>query len=630
MRQTKLFGIFFHITLAVMLALSVLSCKDDMNEATWDDSVIGTATLTGKVTDTYGEPLGEASILCMGTDTKRELRKSGLTESDGTFVVKDVPSNARYIKFSKEGYASVSFTLQAVRFKEESVIELNASLEFSRAVITGLILDASTGEPMADVEVTNGVVYTKTDENGEYSLEKLTVKDYDLRYTTAEGSEYSRSVSAGDFVDGTATVPVLRLGGDDVWPGRKWQQLADAPFWYGNEFRGSTGFGGRNDYRAGFMSSWPYYGDFRYEAEGCAMLLCAGYGKVGSPDFNAYTYGRKVIYEGNRYMNVMVRTHNANQESDAVHFGVEVLDLTANAIKPVKVGEQSYFGGEYQTFAFDLGNFVGHEVVIAYGLYWTSGEEGRHLPCRRIAFACQSMCDLQNGTEADIPGTKIGGLEGWSYGTLENITTLTVNRNTSFTGRNFDQKAGIGEGEAFDNCIGHVHNPGGQQGFSAFAGTDHIIMYWTFQYVRSVPEPVNSEGFTIKTTDSGSERYNNPDAYLMSKFNVGATNSHIHFHMRTFSSKYATTFRVTAITEDGTATALSPVSNTALSASEVPQGNGCWKFIHEKGTGNVDDYADFEYDLSAYKGRNVVVALSVHKGTSSKEEKLCIYKIELK
>ena len=61
--------------------------------------------------------------------------------------------------------------------------------------------------------------------------------------------------------------------------------------------------------------------------------------------------------------------------------------------------------------------------------------------------------------------------------------------------------------------------------------------------------------------------------------------------------------------------------------------NNLVKFINENGgKDNPDGYATFEYDLSAYNGKNVVLALGVVKGADNtgNEEKLCIHSIVLK
>jgi hypothetical protein len=56
-----------------------------------------------------------------------------------------------------------------------------------------------------------------------------------------------------------------------------------------------------------------------------------------------------------------------------------------------------------------------------------------------------------------------------------------------------------------------------------------------------------------------------------------------------------------------------------------------FKFINEDGgQSNPEKYATFEYDLSAFDGKNVVLALGVVKGEDSgTEDKLCIYSISI-
>ena len=88
-------------------------------------------------------------------------------------------------------------------------------------------------------------------------------------------------------------------------------------------------------------------------------------------------------------------------------------------------------------------------------------------------------------------------------------------------------------------------------------------------------------------------------------------------------------FRVTAVpVNTGKAEALTPVSNSAKSAKATT--NGCWEFVHEQGNGTPTDYAEFVYDLSKFKGQDIVIALGVYKGeTRDGEQKLCIYSVDM-
>ena len=606
------------------------SCKNEDETSSWDDSVVGTATVSGVVTDTFNNLLSGVTVSCMGTDTQRELRKSSTTASDGSFSIADVPSNARFISFSKDGFATVSYTLEASRFVDEDKIVLNPILEFSRAVITGTVINAGTGNPYSGVKVTIGSTTVSTGTDGVYKIEGLTIKDYSLSFSTSDGVSYTRKVVLSDFIDGTASVPIVRLGGDYVFPGLRWQDLADSQVWYSNDYRGSTGFGGINDWSCGYLSSMPHLGYFRYEAEGCAFQIRRTGGDIGwygltdkgnEIELNAFLYGRKSITAGNKVMSTYVRTHNATA-ANPVHFGLQVLDLTSGSSSAVVAGEtQTHGSGEYSSYSFDLSKFVGHDIAFAFGVYFYTGTSGFHLPIRRICFAPSAVSgdDYLNGT----PVTGISS--GWKM-TKENAASMNVNPGVSFTGQNLGLNSGDGNMGAR-----RVHNPGGQQGYSPWLGTDHMMMSWSLMYLNKDVEPVNGEGYTIKTRSGIPADYDTPETYIYSRFNISGSNDEMTMRVRTFSSSDPTVFRVTAIAENGTAAALAPSSNTASSASAVEGGNGCWKFIHEKGGGDPNDYAAFTYDLSSYKGQNIVIAISIHKGaTSDGEQKLCFYGIEMK
>ena len=215
-----------------LATLTALSCNDLKQEAgTWDDSVIGTATVEGTVMDTFNNLLADVDVTFMGTNAQREVRKTAKTGADGTFSVSDVPSNARFITFAKGGFATVAYTLEASRFAESGTIVINPRLEFSEAVIKGFVFNAADGQPLPGVQVSNGVISTTTGNDGSFMLEGLTLKNYTLTYSTPDGSSYSKIIKYSDFVDGTATVPTVRLGGGYIFPELTWQEAADAEIW---------------------------------------------------------------------------------------------------------------------------------------------------------------------------------------------------------------------------------------------------------------------------------------------------------------------------------------------------------------------------------------------------------------
>lgn len=604
------------LVFTLVLLMAVAACVRESQRGYWDDSSIGTATFTGVVMDSFGAPLEDVDICFHGTNMQREVRYVTYSDWDGSFCMYNVPSNARYVTFSLPGYATVAYTINPKRFTTGEEIVLNPVLEFSNASIRGRVLSAENGEPLAGVRVDCGIEAATTDADGWFEITSLTLKDYTVTYTIADGSVYRREIALEDFVDSVVEMPTVRLGGGEILPGMKWQALADAPLWFANNYHGSTGFSGINDWSVGYMSAFSWWGDFRYEAEGCALVNISEEYEDPDPDqFICYTYGRKLIEAGNKIFNVNMRTHYATAAEPA-QFGVKVLNLTDGGTVAEDVARYTYASSEYSSFAFDLSKYVGKEVVIAFGIYWTGNMY--HQVSRRFCFAPSAV----KGDDA-LPGTPVSGAE-WRGFTRENLTSMMTNTGTVFSGSNFSLNNTDG-----DHGARRVHNPGGDQGFSLWAGTNHLTNSWAFQYVNKEVEPVNEQGYTLKTRSGADSDYYTPESYLYSRFHITDANDRLHLYIRTFSSANPTVFKVTAVPlTTCKATALTPVSNTADTA--VPANSGCWSFIHEKGNGNPAEYAEFVYDLSEYSGQDIVISLGIHKGNSrSGEQKLCICKIEM-
>ncbi|MBP5505811.1 MAG: carboxypeptidase regulatory-like domain-containing protein [Bacteroidales bacterium] len=606
-----------HLHLIAVIALVCLAaCTAKEPRGYWDDTSVGTATFSGIVTDTFGQTLEDVEVCFHGTNMAREARLVTFSDWDGSFRIEDVPSNARYVTFSLKGYATIAYTINPKRFTVGDEIVLNPVMEYSQATIRGRVLNAEDGQPMAGVRVDCGLGAVTTDAEGYFEISSLTLKDYTVTYTIADGSTYTREVSLNDFVDYQVTLSDVRLGGGELLPGMRWQQLADAPEWFANNYHGSTGFSGINHWSAGYLSAFEWVGDYRYEAEGCALV------NIGEDEedpnqgqFISYTYGRKHIDAGNKIFNVNLRTHYATAASQA-QFGVKVLNLTDGGTKCEDAGRASYASSEYSSFSFDLSRYVGKDVVVAFGIYWTN--YNYHVASRRFCFASAAV----KGDDA-LPGTPVSGAE-WRGFTRENITSMGLNTGTEFSGSNFTLNNTDG-----DHGARRVHNPGGEQGFSLWRGTNHLTNSWAYQYVNKEVEPVNEQGYTLKTRSDAAADYYTPDSYIYSRFAITDANDRLHLFIRTFSSANPTVFKVVAVPlATCIAAPLAPVSNNAVSAFESPQ--GCWSFIHEKGNGNPADYAEFVYDLSAYSGQEVVVAIGVHKGgTRAGEQKLCFWKITM-
>ena len=161
------------------------------------------------------------------------------------------------------------------------------------------------------------------------------------------------------------------------------------------------------------------------------------------------------------------------------------------------------------------------------------------------------------------------------------------------------------------------------------AGTEEKLKECLTKPVRQMLEEAGYN-YTIKTRANVGADYNTPETYLYSRFRILEATKNLHVYVRTFSSTNPTVFRVTAVPlSTCVAKALTPVANTANTAAAVADGNGCWQFLHEAGSGDPSEYARFDYDLSEYVGQDVVIAIGVYKGaTSDGEQKLCIREID--
>jgi hypothetical protein len=273
------------------------------------------------------------------------------------------------------------------------------------------------------------------------------------------------------------------------------------------------------------------------------------------------------------------------------------------------VGDTKTHGsGDYADYDFDLSAYVGKEVVIAVGIYrQQTGDYWKQLVLRRIAFAPQKAENWDW-----LPGTDITELDGWHI-TQEMVRSMMPNPLKSFSG--------VGTvGGNRDNYIDAYR--------SWRAMGNHVATNWFFVPVIKDPEPFASEGFIIKTRNNAPVSTLVPEAYFTSKFAITGENDQLTLKTRNFGGNY-TFFKLTAITEAGAVTHLTPASNTATAAEAA--GDGCWKFKHDNGgAGNPDGYASFVYDLSQFNGNNVVLCLGVFKGESNGDEsKVCIYSINL-
>ena len=600
------------MSLALAFGMTALvSCEQEQPNG---EGPVGTADITGTVTDTDGAPVSGVSV---STSASEDI--TAVTSSDGTYKLADVPQTTQMVKFEKEGYGTAAVTIPASKFVDGTA-KANVIMEFAQAVIRGKVLDAmNNNAPVEGATVTlNGAKTTTTAADGTYVFEGLTLQNYTLVISKSGVGQATVNLTKDMFnAEGVIVVEDVALS-LEILRGLSLTDLKNCQPWYGNEFRGGKGNGGGVvDWSTVFMSAaFSCYGDIEYQNEGfTARIVNNDEGKKNPADpdmFDSYFYGRKLITEDNYLMTVYCRTHQA-----PVIFGVQVVDLSASEPVAKKVGEnQTHPSGDNTEYVFDLSEYVGKEVVIAIGQYrMATGDYWHQFVIRKVSFAKE-----KNLGDGYLPGTEVAGLEGWHM-TEEMVRSTMSQELKSFSGL---------------PTTGSDMNlePRGGLGYRRWNGSNHILANWNLMFVSKDMEPAVSEGFVIKTTHGAKANYDLPESYFYAKFDIEAGANTMDLICRNFDANKMTTFKVVAITEDSVAAPVEPSANTAANASAVENGSGCWQFIHENGgPGAPENYAKFTYDLSAYNGKSVVICIGVYKGVTENqdgEQKLCVYGVEIR
>lgn len=606
MRLTNLIKRIGLGVIGCLLSVTAVSCSSD------DDGPahVENGTVSGVVTDEQSNPIDGVKVSLPATGA------SATTDGNGKYSLAAVPMTSGIILFEKEGYETTSVTVVAKRFTDKHA-DINISMVYANAVITGVVYDANTGNgPMAGATVkVSDFQQAQTDAEGRFELRNLTLKDYTVTFSKEGYPDVTKNISIDDFVDGVATVEAT-LGAEEILRGLTKFNLMEAQKWYYNEYRG-----GRNaenyphwDWACNYMCTLDFMGDFEEQNEGTTLRI-----RNSSEDqrnnpvdmnmFDSFVYGSKLITADNYLMTLEARTHSASSDAPA-YFGVQVVDLSEAEPKAKLMGDvQTLASEDYHQIVTDLSQYIGKEVIIAIGTFrQQTGDYWKQFVIRRIAFSKDPIDGLWNW----LPGTEVPGLEGWKL-TLETVRSTMPNLKKSFTGIS---PVGGNRDEYFP-------------AYRTWRGVSHIAAEWSYVPVSKDPDVFCNEGFVIKTDGGHSVNTRVPESYFYTKFSIAEGSNKLTLKTRNFSSTNRTFFKMTAVTNDGTVTHLSPVSNTAAFAEAAE--DGCWKFSHEDGsTGNPDGYCEFVYDLSQFNGQDVTIALGVIKGEDTgTEDKLVIYSVTL-
>ncbi len=586
------------------LATGSQSCSDDKES----DGPVGTGTVSGVVCDEFSQPIEGVAVSvsdCEATD---------ITDSEGRYTLENVPMTSGIVSFSKKDYATVSVTIVKAKFNSDRQATVSPIMEYAGARIRGRVFDGfAGGAPLEGMNVrVSDSQQTQTAADGTFEIGELTLANYEVTFSKEGYQTKTVTVSLGDFVDGVATIPDFTMGGKALLGDLTIGDIKALRTWYFNEYRG-----GRNadnyphwDWACNYMCTLDFFGNWEEQNEGTTVRIRNNDDERNRPtdlkEFDSFVAGRKVLTADNCIMTLQMRTHNAEPDAPA-YYGVKVIDLTAAEPEAVLVGGvRTFADSNYLTVPVDLSAYVGKEICIAVGIFRQQpGDYWKQLVIRSIFFSKEPVPGYQW-----LPGIPVAGLESWEL-TQEAVRSIMPHSKSHFTG--------------ISPVSGNRDNY--FDAYRAWRDVSHIASEWTFIPLHKDPEVFPGEGYLIKTRSDARISTVEPESYYYAKFAVAPGKNHMTFRTRNFGGDY-TYFKVTAIDEDCNVTYLSPVANTAQAAEAAA--DGCWKFIHDSGeNGKPDSYAAFEYDLSRFNGKNVVIAISIHMGEANgNENKLVFYSID--
>ena len=581
----------------ICLAFSNISCSGDEDSNTTN---LGNGDVSGIVTDDKNAPLEGVTVTVNDADI------SDITDASGSYTLKGLPIGKHILTFSRTDYQTVSCTLTSKQFYEGTA-NISTSLRYAAAKITGKVLDAQNGKkPLEGASVSIGGEPVLTNSDGIFTISQLPLDNYTVTITYNDYNPQTRDIKGDDFVDGVAQLSDILMGGEEILPGLTLGDLKECTPWMYNEYRG-----GRNadnypqfDWSVDYMCTLDMVGNWEEQNEGTTMRVNESNG-VDLDNLNTFIYGRKHITEDNKIMTVFARTHQGPAIWNAV-----VVDLSEAKPQAKKLGENiSFQDGNYKNFVFDLSDYVGKDIAIAIGTYYSG--EWVQLVLRRISFAPSATNGL-----AWLPGTPINEALEDLHLTQEMVRGTMPNVLKSFTG--------------ITTYDGRKDRDEYVWAYRDWNKTGHVAAYWGMTSITKDCDVFTNEGYTIKTRGgNGIVSTSKAESYLYSKFAIDDNNKNLTLRARNFGD-HPTYYKLIAITDDMNVKYLQPTKESKV--DELTEGpDGTIKFNHKNGdTGHPENYGKFVFDLSQYNGQNVTLVLAVYKGEENGDEnKVTIYSIDL-
>ena len=554
---------------------------------TLDDSPL----TSGENGFTFDTQTGEYSLTLDATVTEGTLKVSydntGITDPTKRLVESTFSLNS----IKDYGNAAWSPTLSQ-NSDAAQTINVTISIDSTEALLTDDQAEEVT------VKLGNDHTFSYAGE-GVWKLEGLTMAEAmaagDLTVTFAEEGTLANiyeavnegTLSGSDYANGQADISVS-LVERDILPGLTLSEMKNATvlsydyyqgLWAHNVFRNFTK-------SEGIRSQEQNEGD---------TIQTETTRATSETEFNGYIYARKTITDGNKTMIISMRTHNT---SIATRFGVMVVDLTTGARELVG-NMRSSTANSYNDQVFDLSAYVGKEVLVSTGIFYTQACDEALPDNEQLQYVIESIRFVSAAAD-----WKTDTAENWDA-TVDTIAgNLLANKSVAANSMTYFQGANNDSGN--ENYIFKTWG-------AVSKGQDYAGI-----------EPV-SEGAMIKTRNGSTDTSDNR-AFLYAKFTITKETSYLWLNARRFSGSNHVGSALTVYTADG-GTVVAPDSTNFVMPSggayEVESDN--WIKWHDGDSG----YAYLKWNLSSYIGQTVVLVIGVRNTYNSDEGKMAIQEIHL-
>jgi len=185
-------------------------------------------TLTGKVVDaSTGGPIPGAEVAVTGTSL------IGRTDYTGTYTITDIAHPADYtVKASATGYTGKSFFVRSSPWSQ--TLDIPLSPEVTTGVLTGMVVDAATDQPLAGVTLTTVSLpesSVTTDSAGTFTINAVPkgAQQINLALNGFTSRMLTTAISPGVVNDvGNVALSVSPVGASIQ--GIVWDAVANAPF----------------------------------------------------------------------------------------------------------------------------------------------------------------------------------------------------------------------------------------------------------------------------------------------------------------------------------------------------------------------------------------------------------------